>query len=63
MTMYYWPFKDRAIADRLADDLLKAGMRGRPFGYYPAFEDKKLSGEKIKNLLFGSKATGINLSS
>ena len=54
------PFKDRAVAERHANGLLKAGVpRAKiPGGYFPAFKENQLSGEEIKNLLFGSETTG-----
>ena len=58
--MYSYPFKDRAVADRMAEGLIKAGLKG-PSGYYPAFKENQLAGEEIKRLLFGSKITGFDL--
>jgi adenylate cyclase len=57
------PFRDRAVADRLAKGLLKAGvppahLRG---GYYPTFKENQLTGEEIKRLLFGSTINGYAL--
>jgi adenylate cyclase len=53
------PYKDRAVAERLVEGLRKAGfplanIRG---GYFPAFKENQLTGEEIKNLLFGSAIT------
>jgi len=53
--------KDRAAADRLAEGMIKAGVPGQPSGYFPAFRENRLTGEKVKKLLFGSKITGIYL--
>jgi adenylate cyclase len=52
-------YKDRAVAERLVEGLRKAGfppakIRG---GYFPAFKENQLTGEEIKNLLFGSAIT------
>jgi adenylate cyclase len=58
--MFERPFKDRAVAERYADGLLKAGMPGQPSGYLPAFKENQLTGEKIKAMLFGSAITGID---
>jgi len=58
--MYYRPFKDRAVADRYAQGLLKAGISGKLNDYLPAFKENQLSGEEIKKLLFGSTITGIS---
>jgi tetratricopeptide (TPR) repeat protein len=54
------PFKDRAVAERFAKGLLKAGVPPAkiPGGYFPAFKENQLTGEEIKNLLFGSTITG-----
>jgi len=61
--MWHLSFRDRAVADRYADGLLKAGVppwqlsaTGR---YLPAFKENQLTGEQIKTLLFGSTVTGI----
>ena len=53
--MFYLPFSDRAVADRYAEGLLKAGLPGKPSGYFPTFKENQLTGEEIRNLLFGSK--------
>jgi hypothetical protein len=58
--MWVYPFKDRAVADRFAEGLIKAGLKGLPYGYYPAFKENQLAGEEIKRLLFGSKITGVS---
>ncbi len=55
------PFKDRSVADRFAEGLIKGGIKGKPSGYWPAFKENKLTGEEIKRLLFGAKTTGIDL--
>ena len=60
--MQYMPFKDRTVADRYAEGLLKAGVPPGNIsgGYFPAYKENQLTGEKIKALLFGSTITGIN---
>jgi hypothetical protein len=54
------PFKDRAVAERYANGLLKAGVPPAkiPGGYFPAFKENQLTGEEIRSLLFGSSTTG-----
>ena len=54
------PFKDRAVADRLVEGLLKAGFAPAPIrgGYFPAFKENQLTGDEIKRLLFGSTING-----
>ena len=58
-SMWGYPFRDRAVADRYAEGLLKAGVPGQPSGYLPAFKGNQLTGEQIKALLFGSTVAGI----
>jgi len=59
--MFFIPFKDRAVAERLAEGFLKAGLPPGtiPGGYLPAYKENQLTGEEIRALLFGSKITGI----
>jgi TolB-like protein len=54
------PFKDRAVAERWAEGLRKAGIppANIPGGYFPTFKENQLTGEEVKNLFFGSKITG-----
>jgi Tfp pilus assembly protein PilF len=58
--MYYHPFKDRAVADRYAEGILKAGVSGKLNDYLPAFKENQLNGGEIKRLLFGSTITGFD---
>jgi TolB-like protein/class 3 adenylate cyclase len=55
--MFHFPFKNPEDADRLAMGLLKAGLSGKPSGYYKASEDYRLTGEEIKELIFGHTQT------
>jgi adenylate cyclase len=61
-SMFGNSFMDRAIIDRYAQGLLKAGLApGRiSGGYFPASKDNQLTGEEIKSLLLGSRITGID---
>jgi hypothetical protein len=54
------PYKDRAVAGRLVEGLRKAGVppANIPGGYFPSFKENRLTGEEIRNLLFGSRITG-----
>ena len=63
VAMWGMPFRDRAIVDRYAESLLKAGLAPARIsgGYFPAFKENQLTGEKIKSLLLGSRITGIDL--
>jgi tetratricopeptide (TPR) repeat protein len=60
--MFGLPFMDRAIGDRFAEGLLKAGLAPAKIsgGYFPAFKENQLTGEEIKSLLLGSGITGID---
>lgn len=58
--MYFFPFKDRVVADRFAEGLGRAGVKGQPTGYFPAYKENQLSGAEIKSLFFGSSITGIS---
>jgi TolB-like protein/class 3 adenylate cyclase/Flp pilus assembly protein TadD len=55
--MFGYPFRDRAVADRYLDGLLKAGVTVQPPGYLPAFQENQSTGEEIRALLFGSRIT------
>jgi len=57
--MFHFPFKNPEDADRLAIGLLKAGLPGKPSGYYKASEEYRLTGEEIKELFFGHTQTGL----
>ncbi|MBP1719762.1 MAG: putative adenylate cyclase, partial [Deltaproteobacteria bacterium] len=61
--MFPFPFKDRAVADRFAEGMFKAGMAGPPSAYFPSFKENQLTGEEIKKLIFGSKITGFAIGS
>jgi hypothetical protein len=60
--MFGQSFRDRAIVDRYAEGLLKAGLAPARIsgGYFPAFKENQLTGEEIKSLLLGSRITGID---
>jgi len=60
--MFGMPFRDRAIVDRYAEGLLKAGLAPARIsgGYFPAFKENQLTGQEIKSLLLGSRITGID---
>jgi adenylate cyclase len=59
--MYYSPISDLQRLERLAEGYLKAGLPGEPSGFYKIFPEQKLTGEEIRNLVFGQKVTGIAL--
>jgi TolB-like protein/Flp pilus assembly protein TadD len=62
VAMFNMPFGDRAIGNRYAEGLLKAGYAPAKIsgGYFPAFKENQLTGEEIKSLLLGSRITGID---
>jgi len=49
--------KDRQIADRYADGLVKAGWPGKPSEYYKIYDQNILTGEEIGRLVFGQEIT------
>jgi len=55
--MYFWPFRDKAVAARLADGLLLAGIPGKSGGLYNLSDDHRLTGPEIADLFkkFGRK--------
>jgi tetratricopeptide (TPR) repeat protein len=53
------PFKDPEVSDRLLDGMVKAGLRGEPFGNYKISSEQKLTGDEIRELVFGRTVTGI----
>jgi TolB-like protein/class 3 adenylate cyclase len=59
--MFYFPFKDPTVADRLAEGLLKAGLQGKTSGYYTVSEEDRLSGEEIRPLVFGRTRSGSHI--
>jgi len=61
-TMYMFPLKDRTVADRFVQGLIKAGHPPGKIagGYFPAFKENQLTGEEIKRVNFGRTITGID---
>ena len=49
--------KDRQVIDRYADGLIKAGWLGSPSEYYKIYEENRLTGEEIRNLVSGQEIT------
>jgi len=49
--------KDRQVVERYADGLLKAGWLGKPSEYYKIYEENRLTGEEIRNLVLGQEIT------
>jgi adenylate cyclase len=53
--LYIWPFKDPAVVGYFVDGLIKAEYPGGQSDIYKISEDNRLSGEQIKDLVFGHK--------
>jgi adenylate cyclase len=49
--------KDPKVADRYAEGLIKAGWPGHPSQYYRIYEENRLTGEEIQNLVLGQEIT------
>ena len=58
--MNFLPFRDMEIADRFADGLIKAGLPGKPSGYYKVYKEHQLSEEEIKKTFLGRSMTGFD---
>jgi len=50
--MHFWPFKDPEVVERFVDGVVNAGFPGNPSAHYTASGEYRLSGKKIKNLVF-----------
>jgi hypothetical protein len=59
--MFVSPFKEPAVEKSFADGLIKAGLPGKPDGYYKISKKNKLTGEEIKDLIFGRTMMGIDI--
>lgn len=59
--MYLRPFKDKEVERRFADGLIKAGIPGEPGGYYKIYQENKLTGEQIKDLVFDQTVAGFDI--
>ena len=55
--MSFFLVKDRQVADRYADGLVKAGWPGQPSEYYKIYEENRLTGDEIRNLVSGQEIT------
>ena len=56
--MFYFPFKDLGASDRLADGIIKAGLPDQSRGYYKLSSEQKLTGDEIRELVFGRTTFG-----
>jgi tetratricopeptide (TPR) repeat protein len=59
--MYWHPFKDKEIERNYANGLIKAGFPGKPGGYYKIYPENRLTGDKIKDLVFAHTITGFDM--
>ncbi len=55
--MSFFLVKDRQVADRYAEGLVKAGWPGQPSEYYKIYEENRLTGDEIRNLVSGREIT------
>jgi len=51
--MYWYFWKDPEVNERFDEGLKKAGVKPGPSGYYKTYEENRLSGDEIKELVFG----------
>lgn len=59
--MAFWGlFKNPEVQKRFADAFLKAGVSGKPSGYYQISKYPKLTGKEIRKLILGHKITGFD---
>jgi tetratricopeptide (TPR) repeat protein len=61
--MYFLPFQEPDVADRVARGLIRAGVPGQPPGYdkyYRASGEHQLKGEEIRGVTFGRTTTGFD---
>ena len=57
--MYYLvPLKNSEVFDRGIEGLIKAGYKGKPSNYYKLKKENKLTGQEIRELIFGKKIEG-----
>jgi tetratricopeptide (TPR) repeat protein len=59
--MQSWPFKDLEVADRFAEGVFKAGIKGQPSGYYKILKENRLGGDRIRDLYFSRTITGFRI--
>jgi TolB-like protein/class 3 adenylate cyclase len=55
--MSFFLVKDRQVAHRYAEGLVKAGWPGQPSEYYKIYEENRLAGDEIRNLVSGQEIT------
>jgi len=55
--MSWFLVKDRQVADRYAEGLVKAGWLGKSSEYYKLYDENRITGEDIRNLVLGQEIT------
>ena len=55
------PLKDLQVMERFAEGYVKAGLPGEPSGFYKISAENRLTGDEIREQLFGRKVTGFNM--
>lgn len=63
--MFNMPFKNPEVEKLLAEGFIKSGVPGKIDGYYKStiFQNNKLTGDEIKELVFGKTVTGFDFKS
>jgi adenylate cyclase len=61
MTKY--PLKDLKVMQRIAESYSKAGLPGKPSEFYKISAENRLTGKEMRELFFGGKVTGFNMTS
>ena len=59
MTIY--PLKDLQVMERFAESYIKAGLPGKPSGFYKISAENRLNGDEIRKQFFGQKVSGVNM--
>lgn len=52
------PYKNIEVFDRYIEGLIKAGFKGNPSDYHELKKDNKLTGQEIRELIFGKTIEG-----
>ena len=61
MTKY--PLKDLKVMQRIAESYSKAGLPGKRSEFYKISAENRLTGKEMRELFFGGKVTGFNMTS
>ena len=55
---FMWPFKNVDVFNRLAEGMVKAGLRGDPSDYYKVVAENKLTIKEIREITWGHTTSG-----